>query len=229
MRHGVESQGLLEQLSIELQELAGISAARIGDDKADVEIVSGGGELPDEILPGDIKHDDSMLHTVTLAKFNAYFLKQVLPPRHEDNIDSRSCDLLRKFLAYSGRGTRDECPGAEPFFIERDCHLFAPFCLLRACYVCCVINYSFELILRSEHTIDRSAHLFQNKSRRQAIHHFELIRLTWTNFKAIGLHSFDGDFNHVFHLHDGNAFHGFKIKITKEFGLCRRRRQLKIG
>src|SRR5271163_1031559 len=79
---------LLEQLSIELQELAGISGAGIGDDKADVEIVSGGGELPDEILPGDIKHDDSMLHTATLAKFNAYFLKQVLPPRHEDNIDS---------------------------------------------------------------------------------------------------------------------------------------------
>jgi hypothetical protein len=26
-----------------------------------------------------------------------------------------SCDLLRKFLAYSGRGTRDDCPGAEPF------------------------------------------------------------------------------------------------------------------
>src|SRR5882724_12159683 len=136
MRHGVESQGLLEQLSIKLQELAGISGAGIGDDKADVEIVSGGGESPDEILPRDIKHDDSMLHTVTLAKFDAYFLKQVLPPRHEDNIDSGSCDLLRKFLAYSGRGTRDECPGTEPFFIQRDCHLFAPFCLLRACLLC---------------------------------------------------------------------------------------------
>src|ERR1700735_4514365 len=146
MRHGVESQGLREQLSIELQELAGISGAGIGDDEADVEIVSGGGELPDEILPGDIKHDDSVLHTVTLAKFNAYFLKQVLPPCHEDNIDSRSCDLLRKFLAYSGRGTRNECPGAEPCFIERDCHLFAPFCLLRACCVCCVTSTSFELI-----------------------------------------------------------------------------------
>src|SRR6266478_1159161 len=77
--------------------------------------------------------------------------------------------------------------------------------------------------LCSEHTINRSAHLFQNKSRRQAIHHFELIRLTWTNFKSIGLHSFDGDFNHVFHLHDRNAFHVFKIKVTQEFGLCRRR------
>src|ERR1700724_2946052 len=122
----------------------------------------------------------------------------------------------------------DEAPvtsaqGPNLFFIERDCHLFAPFCLLRACCVCCVINYSFELILCSEHTIDRSAHLFQNKSRRQAIHHFELIRLTWTNFKSIGLHSFDGDFNHVFHLHDRSAFHVFSIKVIQEFGLCRRR------
>src|SRR5437879_6413990 len=56
---------------------------------------------------------------------------------------------------------------------------------------------SFELIVCAEHTIDRSAHLFQNKSRRDATHHFELIRLTWTNFKSIGLHSFDGDSNHV--------------------------------
>jgi hypothetical protein len=29
-----------------------------------------------------------MLDTVTLAKFNAYFLKQDLPPRNEDNVDS---------------------------------------------------------------------------------------------------------------------------------------------
>src|ERR1700675_2356987 len=112
MRHGVEPQSLLEQLPIKLQELAGISAAGIGDHKADVEIVGGGGELPDEILPRDIKHDNSMLHTVTLAKFNAYFLKQVLPPRDEDDIDSRSGDLPCELLAYSGRGTRDECPGA---------------------------------------------------------------------------------------------------------------------
>src|ERR1700736_1847166 len=114
MRHGVESQGLLEQLSIELQELAGISGAGIGDDKADVEIVSGGGELPNEILPGDIKHDDSMLHTVLLAELSAYVAKQVLPPGNEDNIYSRSCDLPRKFLAYSRRSTCDECPGAKP-------------------------------------------------------------------------------------------------------------------
>src|SRR6266481_4959104 len=81
----------------------------------------------------------------------------------------------------------------------------------------------FESMLCSEHTVDRSAHLFQDKSRRDATHHFELIRLTWTNFKSIGLHSLDGDFNHVFHLHDRNAFHVFRIKGIQEFGLCRRR------
>src|SRR5712672_4731320 len=88
IRHRTDPQGRLMQLPIKLQEVAGISGPGIGDDKADVESVSGGGELPDEILPRDIKHDDSMLHTVTLAKFNAYFLKQVLPPRNEDNVDS---------------------------------------------------------------------------------------------------------------------------------------------
>ena len=82
MSHRTKSQGLPEQLPIMLQEFAGISVAGIGDDKADVEIVSGGGESPDEILPRDIKHDNSMLHRETLAKFNAYFLKQVLPPRN---------------------------------------------------------------------------------------------------------------------------------------------------
>jgi hypothetical protein len=35
--------------------------------------------------------------------------------------------LPRKFLAYSGRGARDECPGAEPSFVEYDSHTFAPF------------------------------------------------------------------------------------------------------
>ena len=88
MRDRIKPQGLVKQLPIMLQELAGIPGAGIGDDKADVEMVSDGGELPDEILPRDIKHDDSMLHTVTLAKLNAYFMKQVLPPRNEDNIDS---------------------------------------------------------------------------------------------------------------------------------------------
>src|SRR5713101_2489852 len=71
-----------------------------------------------------------MLHTVAPAKFNAYLLKQVLPPRNEDNIDPRRCDLPRKFLADSGRGTRDKGPGPEPFFIKYCFHRAVPSCRL---------------------------------------------------------------------------------------------------
>ncbi len=88
MRDRIKPQGLVKQLPTMLQELAGISGAGIGDDKTDVEIVSDGGELPDEILPRDIRRDDSMLHTITPAKVNACFLKQALPPRNEDHVDS---------------------------------------------------------------------------------------------------------------------------------------------
>ena len=126
MRHRTEPQSRLKQLPIKLQELAGISGAGIGDDKADVEIVSGGGELPDEILPRDIKHDDSMLHTVTLAKFNAYFLKQVLPARQKHNIDSRSRNLTCEFPTDARRCAGDECPWAELFLIKGFLH----FCFL---------------------------------------------------------------------------------------------------
>src|ERR1700732_4879621 len=38
--------------------------------------------------------------------------------------------------------SRPGLPGAEPLSIECRSHLFAPFCLLRACCVCCVTNYS---------------------------------------------------------------------------------------
>src|SRR5580704_10733430 len=221
MRHGVESQGLLEQLSIELQELAGISGAGIGDNKADVEIVSGGGELPDEILPGDIKHDDSMLHAVTPAKFTLYFLKQSSRRATRTMLIPEAAICRANSLPIPDEAPVTSAQGPNLFLSSAT--VFAPFCLLRACCVCCVTNHSFELILCSEHTIDRSAHLLQNKSRRHATHHFELIRLTWTNFKSIGLHSLDGGFNHVFHLHDRNAFHVFRIKATQEFGLCRRR------
>src|SRR5260370_12056953 len=46
MRHRIESQGLLEQLSIELQELARVCRASIRDDKADIEILRMLGDSP---------------------------------------------------------------------------------------------------------------------------------------------------------------------------------------
>src|SRR5260370_33904150 len=46
MRHRIESQGLLEQLSIELHELARVCRASIRDDKADIEILRMLGDSP---------------------------------------------------------------------------------------------------------------------------------------------------------------------------------------
>jgi hypothetical protein len=88
MRHRTDPQSRVMQLPIQRQELAGVSGAGIGDDKANVEIGGGRGKLPDKIIPGDIKRDGSMLDTVTPAEFNADFPKQGLPPRNEDNVDS---------------------------------------------------------------------------------------------------------------------------------------------
>jgi len=50
MRHRIEPQSRLKQLPIKLQELAGISGARIGDDKPDVDIVRSVGESRYESL-----------------------------------------------------------------------------------------------------------------------------------------------------------------------------------
>src|SRR5258708_2084828 len=137
MRHGVESQGLLEQLSIELQELARVGRASIRDDKADIQILRMLGELRDEALLREVHREGAELNTKVPCDMASDLIKQCLSPGHQDEIDPGGRDLPRKFRAYSGRGTRDKCPGAEPFFIECCSHLFAPFCLLRAC---CVIR-----------------------------------------------------------------------------------------
>jgi hypothetical protein len=50
MRHRIEPQSRLKQLPIELQELARIWSAGIGDDKPDVDIVRSVGESRDESL-----------------------------------------------------------------------------------------------------------------------------------------------------------------------------------
>jgi len=69
MRHRTEPQSRLKQLQISFKNSPWNFPVPALRRQADVEIVSGGGELPDEILPRDIKHDDSILHTITLAKF----------------------------------------------------------------------------------------------------------------------------------------------------------------
>ena len=50
MRHRTEPQSRLKQLPIKLQELAGVSGAGIGDDKADVDIAGSVGESRYESL-----------------------------------------------------------------------------------------------------------------------------------------------------------------------------------
>jgi len=74
------------------------------------------------------------------CEIHAYFLKQVLPPPQTMTIiDSESCDLPRKFLAYSGRGTVTSAQGPN-FFIECEVLFFAPSAGLRACLF--VTNHS---------------------------------------------------------------------------------------
>src|SRR5271154_1242488 len=130
MRHSVESQGLLEQLSIELQELARVSRASIRDDKADIQVLRKLGELRDEALLRDVRHNNAMLNSKIFRDIASYFNQCGFPPGHQYYVDLRRCDLPRKFLADSGRGTRDECPRAEPFSVNRYCHFAAPFNLL---------------------------------------------------------------------------------------------------
>ena len=71
MGHRVEPQRLLKQLPIKLQELAGISGARIGDDKADVEITRGICKHREEVRLGKVERDDTVLDTRRPNAFSA--------------------------------------------------------------------------------------------------------------------------------------------------------------
>jgi len=139
MRHRIEPQSRLKQLPIELQKLARIWGAGIGDDKADVEIVCSPGKPRKEVLLRQIHRKDAAMNPEVGRDTACHLLKHSFPSGYKHYVDPCGRDLPRKFLAYSGRGTRDKCPGAESLFIECCSHLFAPFCLIRAC---CVINYS---------------------------------------------------------------------------------------
>src|SRR6266446_5509863 len=83
MRHGVESQGLLEQLSIELQELARVGRASIRDDKADIQILSMLGELRDEALLREVHREGAELNTKVPCDMASDLLKQCLSPGHQ--------------------------------------------------------------------------------------------------------------------------------------------------
>src|SRR5713101_6026165 len=96
MRHRIESQGLLEQLSIELQELARVCRASIRDDKADIEILRMLGELGDEALLREVHHNHAMLNFKIVSDTASYLNQCGFPPGHQHYVDSRGRDLPRE-------------------------------------------------------------------------------------------------------------------------------------
>src|SRR5713226_3548620 len=127
MRHRIESRGLLEQLSIELQELARVCRASIRDDKADIEILRMLGELGDEALLREVHHNHAMLNFKIVPDTASYLNQCGFPPGHQHYVDSRGRDLPRELSPYAGRSARDERPRSEPSFIKRCFHRAVPF------------------------------------------------------------------------------------------------------
>ena len=88
MSHRTKSQGLLKQLPIKLQELAGISGAGIGDDKADVEITRGICKHREEVRFGKVERDDTVLDTRRLGAFSSNRPQQRLSPADQSDMNS---------------------------------------------------------------------------------------------------------------------------------------------
>src|SRR5229473_425243 len=108
MRHGVEPQGLLEQLLIELQELARAWRASIRDDKADIQILRMLGELRDEALLREVHHNNAILNFKIFRDIASYLNQCGFPPGYQYYVDPRRCELPRELSPYSRRGTRDK-------------------------------------------------------------------------------------------------------------------------
>ncbi len=120
----------MKQLSIELQELARVPSAGIRNDKTDIQILRMLGELRDEALLREVHHNNAMLNFKIFRDTASYLNQFGFPPGHQYHVDSRGRDLSRELRAYTGRGTSDKCPRAEPFSVNCCCHLAAPFYLL---------------------------------------------------------------------------------------------------
>src|SRR5258707_3882946 len=131
MRHGVESQGLLEQLSIELQELARVCRACIRDDNADIQILRMLGELRDEALLREVHREGAELNTKVPCDMASDLIKQCLSPGHQHEIDPGRRDLSCQFGAYPGRRPCDERPRPELLFIKQRFHTSSPLCPLK--------------------------------------------------------------------------------------------------
>src|SRR5258708_5760007 len=119
MRHGVASQGLLEQLSIELQELARAGRASIRDDTADIQILRMLGELREEALLREVHREGAELNTKVPCDMASNLIKQCLSPGHQHEIDPGRRDLSCEFGAYPGRSPCNERPRPELLFINQ--------------------------------------------------------------------------------------------------------------
>src|SRR5260370_17915831 len=126
MRHGVEAQGLFEQLSIKLQELARVGRASIRDDKADIQILRMLGELRDEALLREVHRESAELNTKVPCNMASDLIKQCLSPGHQHEIDPGRRDLSCEFNAYSERGTGNDRPRPELLFVKQPFHTSPP-------------------------------------------------------------------------------------------------------
>src|SRR5258708_14966965 len=126
MRHGVKSQGLLEQLSIELQELARVGRASIRDNEVDIQILRMLGELRDEALLREVHRQGTELNTKVPCDMASDLVKQCFSPGHQHEIDPGRRDLSCEFRAYSGRSTRNALPRPELLLIKQRFHLSSP-------------------------------------------------------------------------------------------------------
>src|SRR5579864_8178402 len=126
MRHGVESQGFLEQLSIELQELARVSRASIRDDEADIQILRMLGELRDEALMREVHHNNAILNFKIFRDAASYLYQCGFPPGHQYHVNSRGRDLSRELSPYSRRGAGNQRPRPKAFFADVHFHLVSP-------------------------------------------------------------------------------------------------------
>src|SRR5260221_1898812 len=132
MRHGVESQGLLEQLSVELQDLGRVGRSRIRHDKADIQFLGMLGELREEALLREVHREGAELNTKVPCDLASDLIKQCLSPGHQHEIDPGRRDLSCEFGAYPGRSPCDERPRPELLFIKQRLHVSSPFSLLNS-------------------------------------------------------------------------------------------------
>src|SRR5258708_38001885 len=157
MRHGVKSQGLLEQLSIELQERACVGRASIRDNEADIQIFRTLGEPQDEAHYREVHREDAELNTEVSCDIASDLIKQCLSPGHQHEIDTGRRDLSCEFRAYPGRSPCDERPRPELLFVKQRFHTSSPLYppkLVNCSATCCFIvsvSQRVDPILKAPH------------------------------------------------------------------------------